>query len=62
MFLYSSDNDPGETENLLDSYPEVVEELSALLKQSIENGRSTVGPKQANVASDIWPGLRWMEE
>jgi arylsulfatase A len=60
--LYNLDNDPGETENLLDRYPEVVEELSALLKQSIENGRSTVGPKQANVASDIWPGLRWMEE
>jgi arylsulfatase A-like enzyme len=60
--LYNLDNDPGETENLLDRYPEMVEELSALLKQSIENGRSTVGPKQANVASDIWPGLRWMEE
>ena len=60
--LYNLDDDPGETENLLDHYPEVVEELSALLKQSIENGRSTVGPKQANVASDIWPGLRWMEE
>jgi arylsulfatase A len=60
--LYNLDNDPGETENLVELYPEVVEELSALLKQSIAYGRSTVGPKQANVASDIWPGLRWMEE
>ena len=60
--LYNLDNDPGETENLVESYPEIVQELSVLLKQYIENGRSTVGPKQANVASADWPGLTWMME
>jgi len=60
--LYNLDKDVGETTNLMEQYPEVVEELSELLKQYIENGRSTPGPKQANVPSDNWPGLKWMEE
>jgi arylsulfatase A len=60
--LYNLDNDPGETENQVESYPDVVQELSVLLTQYIENGRSTVGPKQANVVSDNWPEISWMEE
>ena len=60
--LYNLDKDVGETTNLIEIYPEVVEELSGLLKQYIENGRSTNGPRQANVPSAYWPGLNWMAE
>jgi len=60
--LYRLDKDVGETKNLVEQYPEKVAELSGLLKQYIENGRSTPGPKQANTASDNWPGLTWMVE
>ena len=60
--LYNLDKDVEESENLMELYPEVVEELSGLLKEYIENGRSTPGPKQENIASENWPGLRWMEE
>jgi arylsulfatase A len=45
--LYNLEKDPGETLNLQDQHPELVEELSLLLKQYIENGRSTPGPDQA---------------
>lgn len=58
--LYNLDQDIGETENLMALYPEIVDELSTLLKQYIENGRSTPGPRQENVASEKWPGLSWM--
>ena len=60
--LYNLDIDPGETENLMGKFPEIVEELSLLLEQYIVNGRSTPGPLQANVASENWPGLKWMED
>jgi arylsulfatase A-like enzyme len=38
--LYDLEKDPGETENLALKKPEIVEELNALLKQSIATGRS----------------------
>ena len=60
--LYNLDKDPGETENLVDQYPEIVDELTELLRQYIENGRSTPGVKQENIPSEGWPGLSWMEE
>jgi len=60
--LYDLQQDAGETENLAGLYPEVVEELSALLEKYILEGRSTPGPIQENVPSDTWPGLSWMEE
>ena len=60
--LYNLDKDPGETGNLVDQYPEIVDELSELLRQYIENGRSTPGVKQENIPSEGWPGLSWMEE
>jgi len=55
--LYNLEKDAGETTNLMEEYPDLVEELSGLLKQNIEKGRSTPGPNQANVPSDNWPGL-----
>lgn len=60
--LYKLDEDPVESKNLLDAYPEVVEELSELLKSYIENGRSTAGPRMPYVNSENWPGLTWMLE
>ena len=60
--LYDLSKDVGEKENLAEQHPEVVEELRSLLEHYIQEGRSTTGPAQENVASDTWPGLSWMEE
>lgn len=38
--LYNLDNDPGETKNLYDAYPELVAELRAEMQTIIESGRS----------------------
>ena len=42
--LYDLEKDPGETTNLSLDYPEIVSELTALLKQSIAEGRSVPLP------------------
>ena len=60
--LYNLETDTGETDNLLNQYPEVVTELTDLLKQYIVNGRSTPGPVQENVVTEVWPGLSWMTD
>ncbi|WP_425617615.1 arylsulfatase [Anatilimnocola sp. NA78] len=46
--LYDMHTDPGETKNLATQYPEVVSKLTKLLEQSVQDGRSTPGAKQAN--------------
>lgn len=38
--LYNLEDDPGETTNLYNEYPELVKELKALLDQCVESGRS----------------------
>jgi len=48
--LYDLSTDPGETKNVQAEHPEVVARLKQLLEQTIANGRSTPGPKQANDA------------
>ena len=60
--LYNFQEDEGETVNLVEKHPEIVDELASLLEQYIENGRSTPGSSQENVPSEHWPGLSWMEE
>lgn len=60
--LYNLLEDAGETHNLADQYPGVVEVLSGLLKEYIDQGRSTSGPVQQNVPADPWPGLSWLDE
>jgi arylsulfatase A len=53
--LYDMQEDPGEQHNLQAEQPERVRAMLALLKQQVENGRSTPGPKQRNDAPvDIW--------
>ncbi len=46
--LYNMAEDIGETNNLYAQYPEIVTELTALLKKYVDDGRSTPGPKQTN--------------
>ncbi len=58
--LYNLHDDPKETVNLQADYPEIVEQLTAELRQVIEQGRSTPGPKQSNHAgAKWWPDLPW---
>jgi arylsulfatase A len=58
--LYNLSRDPKETKNLLNDYPEVVKELTAILRGFIERGRSTPGTPQKNHGGAIWwQGLPW---
>ena len=41
--LYNLESDPGETKNLSNEHPEIVAELTKLLKKSIDDGRSVPG-------------------
>ncbi|MCH1495175.1 MAG: arylsulfatase, partial [Rubripirellula sp.] len=46
--LYHLGKDPSETNNLMASYPDKVQELLELLASQVENGRSTPGPTRDN--------------
>jgi arylsulfatase A-like enzyme len=48
MQLYDLSNDPGEQTNLVDAHPERVARMTQMLKQIIDNGRSTPGETLAN--------------
>jgi arylsulfatase A-like enzyme len=48
--LYDMLNDPSESTNVQSAHPDVVDKLTQLMEQYIENGRSTPGPKQTNDA------------
>ena len=48
--LYDLSTDIGETKNVQSGRPDIVEQMSRLLNETIANGRSTPGPKQANDA------------
>ena len=53
--LYDLESDPGETRNQHREHPEIVDRLTRLLEQIVQNGRSTPGPRQTNaVEVDIW--------
>jgi arylsulfatase A len=52
--LYNMKEDPGETINLQDKYPDTVKELTMLLKKYIEEGRSTPGLRQKNDGLYPW--------
>ena len=40
--------DPGETKNVAEQHPDVVEQLTTLLDQQVGQGRSTPGDRQSN--------------
>ena len=48
--LYDMTKDIGEQKNLAASMPEKVKSLRALLAKQVNDGRTTLGPKQANDA------------
>ncbi|MCF7854630.1 MAG: arylsulfatase [Candidatus Pacebacteria bacterium] len=60
--LYDLAADVGETTNVCDDHPEVVNRLRAMLIKYIREGRSTPGETQDNEAVDNWPQLAWMDE
>lgn len=57
--LYDLKADPKEQNNLYDKRPEIVEELRAILKKYIEQGRSTPGVPQDNEGPKHWKQLPW---
>lgn len=57
--LYDMQNDIGETTNLFEAKPEIVNQLLDLLKADIERGRSTAGPDSTNDFADI---VLWKNE
>ena len=57
--LYDLTVDPKERTNVYAEHPEVVKELTAILRRFVERGRSTPGPAQANTGGVSWPGLPW---
>ncbi|MHB8900369.1 MAG: sulfatase family protein [Thermoguttaceae bacterium] len=54
--LYNLDSDLGETTNLADSNPDVVQRLTGLMRKYIADGRSTPGPVQKNAAEILIDG------
>jgi hypothetical protein len=46
--LYDLAADVGETRNVADEHPEVVERLTQLLEKYVADGRSTPGERQPN--------------
>ncbi len=58
--LYDLEADPKESVNLHDKHPEVVSELSAILRRYVEGGRSTKGSLQENHKGEKhWGHLPW---
>jgi len=54
MQLYDLKNDISETKNVIDIYPEKVNELKKAFIKIILDGRSTVGIRQHNEGMDNW--------
>ncbi len=58
--LYDLETDPKETTNLYKLRPEVVSNLTAILRRYVEEGRSTPGALQSNHAGiNHWNNLPW---
>ena len=57
--LYNMRTDPDETTNLIEKYPEVASELTALAGEYVSKGRSTPGPRQETILQN-WPQLDWL--
>jgi len=52
--LYDLSTDLGETKNLYEAHPEVVETMTALMEQLVDQGRSTPGTAQRNDVPVKW--------
>lgn len=60
--LYDMEADVGETTNVYEKHPDVVEELTSLLTEYIFSGRSTPGPVQKNTGPERWEQINWLAE
>jgi arylsulfatase A-like enzyme len=58
--LYDLEADIGESQNVYQEYPDVVQHLQRLLTAYIQNGRSTPGAPQENDGEALWKQLWWM--
>ncbi|QGY46969.1 sulfatase-like hydrolase/transferase [Maribellus comscasis] len=58
--LFNLKEDPSEKTNLVNEYPDKVNELRALLTAYIVRGRSTSGSPQENDKVDNWPQIDWI--
>ena len=60
--LYNLFDDPKETNNVQADYPEIVQQLTADLKNVVQRGRSTPGAIQPNHnGATWWKGLPWQQ-
>lgn len=59
--LYDMEADPGETNNLVNEHPDIVEELTQLLTDCVFSGRSTAGAKGKNTGPEWWPQINWIK-
>lgn len=57
--LFDLKADPKEQNNLHETHPEIVKDLSAILKRLVQEGRSTPGPAQSNEGGPWWSRLPW---
>jgi len=62
--LYDLRDDIGETNNVIDQHPDIVQELSKILEDYIRKGRSTEGENQPFSRSRYdgrWPQIGWIK-
>jgi arylsulfatase A-like enzyme len=59
--LYNLKKDPAEKDNCYHQFPQLVEELTALLKKYIQEGRSTPGKPQKNDGEYPWKQLNFLK-
>lgn len=62
--LYRIDVD-NEHNNLIEQFPEIVEEMKNILEKYIKDGRSTKGKKQKNnksLPNETWEQVEWIDE
>ena len=60
--LYDLSMDISERRNVIEEHLELATELKAVLKDYIENGRSTPGAPQSNNGQRIWDTIGWLDE
>jgi arylsulfatase A-like enzyme len=60
--LYDLSKDISEKNNVYKEHPEVVENLSKLLKKYILDGRSTPGSQQSYIIPKKWNQTKWINE
>ena len=58
--LYDLDSDPKESINVAGKHPDIVKQLTAILRRYVEQGRATNGPPQKNHdGATHWGHLPW---